>query len=56
MKPDVTTSGEKKELEAQKPKFNEYIISAPKPQEAIFRPRLVSPPFFFSLIKVSRTV
>ncbi|KAF7206513.1 cysteine and histidine-rich domain-containing protein 1 [Nothobranchius furzeri] len=38
VKPDVKTSGEKKELEAQKPKFNEYIISAPKPQEAICRP------------------
>ncbi|XP_014893033.1 cysteine and histidine-rich domain-containing protein 1 [Poecilia latipinna] len=38
VKPDVKTSGEKKELEAQKPKFNEYIISAPKPQEAIHRP------------------
>lgn len=42
VKPDVKTSGEKRELEAQKPKFNEYIISAPKPQEAIHRPRLVS--------------
>ncbi|PWA22768.1 hypothetical protein CCH79_00002284, partial [Gambusia affinis] len=38
VKPDVKISGEKKELEAQKPKFNEYIISAPKPQEAIHRP------------------
>uniref|UniRef100_A0AAX7VH65 Cysteine and histidine-rich domain-containing protein 1 n=1 Tax=Astatotilapia calliptera TaxID=8154 RepID=A0AAX7VH65_ASTCA len=38
VKPDVTSSGEKKELEDQKPKFNEYIISAPKPQEAICRP------------------
>ena len=47
VKPDVTSSGEKKESEDQKPKFNEYIISAPKPQEAIVRPRSVSN-FFFS--------
>lgn len=39
VKPDVTSSGEKKEVDDQKPKFNEYIISAPKPQEAIRRPR-----------------
>lgn len=39
VKPDVTSSGEKDD---QKPKFNEYIISAPKPQEAIRRPRLYS--------------
>ncbi|XP_030602228.1 cysteine and histidine-rich domain-containing protein 1 isoform X2 [Archocentrus centrarchus] len=38
VKPDVTSSGEKKESDHQKPKFNEYIISAPKPQEAICRP------------------
>lgn len=42
VKPDVTSSGEKKEADNQKPKFNEYIISAPKPQEAIHRPRLYS--------------
>lgn len=40
VKPDVTSSGEKKDADDQKPKFNEYIISAPKPQEAIRRPRL----------------
>uniref|UniRef100_A0A673AR87 Cysteine and histidine-rich domain-containing protein 1 n=1 Tax=Sphaeramia orbicularis TaxID=375764 RepID=A0A673AR87_9TELE len=38
VKPDVTSSGEKKESDEQRPKFNEYIISAPKPQEAICRP------------------
>ncbi|KAM9847235.1 cysteine and histidine-rich domain-containing protein 1 [Aulostomus maculatus] len=38
VKPDVTSSGEKKGTDDQKPKFNEYIISAPKPQEAICRP------------------
>ncbi|XP_053703209.1 cysteine and histidine-rich domain-containing protein 1 [Synchiropus splendidus] len=38
IKPDVTSSGEKKEADEQKPKFSEYIISAPKPQEAIRRP------------------
>lgn len=40
VKPDVKSSGEKKETDDQKPKFNEYIISAPKPQEKIQRPRL----------------
>ncbi|KAK7925922.1 hypothetical protein WMY93_008232 [Mugilogobius chulae] len=39
VKPDVKSSGEKKEAEDLKPKFNEYIISAPKPLEAINRPR-----------------
>uniref|UniRef100_A0A671VMZ6 Cysteine and histidine-rich domain-containing protein 1 n=1 Tax=Sparus aurata TaxID=8175 RepID=A0A671VMZ6_SPAAU len=38
VKPDVTSSGEKKDTDDQKSKFNEYIISAPKPQEAIKRP------------------
>uniref|UniRef100_A0A8C5BGK0 Cysteine and histidine-rich domain-containing protein 1 n=1 Tax=Gadus morhua TaxID=8049 RepID=A0A8C5BGK0_GADMO len=32
VKPDVSSSGEKKEVDEQKPKFSEYIISAPKPQ------------------------
>lgn len=41
VKPDVKSSGEKKDTDDQKPKFNEYIISAPKPQEAIQRPRCV---------------
>lgn len=50
VKPDVTSSGEKKELEDQKPKFNEYIISAPKPQEAICRPRLASAIFLCFLM------
>uniref|UniRef100_A0A8D3DMA6 Cysteine and histidine-rich domain-containing protein 1 n=1 Tax=Scophthalmus maximus TaxID=52904 RepID=A0A8D3DMA6_SCOMX len=39
VKPDVTSSVEKKEADDQKPKFNEYIISAPMPQKAIRRPR-----------------
>lgn len=39
VKPEVKSSGEKKDIDDQKPKFNEYIISAPKPQEAIQRPR-----------------
>lgn len=38
VKPDVKSSGERKEGEDLKPKFNEYIISAPKPQNAIHRP------------------
>ncbi|XP_058482658.1 cysteine and histidine-rich domain-containing protein 1 [Solea solea] len=37
VKPDVKESGD------QKPKFNEYIISAPKPQEAIHRPSADEP-------------
>uniref|UniRef100_A0A7N8XPX2 Cysteine and histidine-rich domain-containing protein 1 n=1 Tax=Mastacembelus armatus TaxID=205130 RepID=A0A7N8XPX2_9TELE len=43
VKPDVISSGEKKEVDDQKPKFNEYIISAPKPQEAICRPSADEP-------------
>lgn len=42
VKPEVKSSGEKKDIDDQKPKFNEYIISAPKPQEAIQRPRYAS--------------
>ncbi|CAB1458019.1 unnamed protein product [Pleuronectes platessa] len=38
VKPDVTSSGEGKETDDQKTKFNEFIISAPIPQEAIRRP------------------
>ncbi|KAG7470909.1 hypothetical protein MATL_G00118930 [Megalops atlanticus] len=38
VKPDVKTSGEKKELDDLKPKFNEYVIQAPKPLESIQRP------------------
>lgn len=41
VKPEVKSSGEKNDIADQKPKFNEYIISAPKPQEAIQRPRYV---------------
>ncbi|XP_061658400.1 cysteine and histidine-rich domain-containing protein 1 [Syngnathoides biaculeatus] len=43
VKPDVTSSGQKKDSDEQKPKFNEYIISAPKPQEAICRPSADEP-------------
>ncbi|KAM9331870.1 cysteine and histidine-rich domain-containing protein 1 isoform 1-T2 [Pholidichthys leucotaenia] len=42
VKPDVKLSGEK-EFEDQKPKFDEFIISAPKPQEAIHRPSADEP-------------
>ncbi|XP_023648400.2 cysteine and histidine-rich domain-containing protein 1a [Paramormyrops kingsleyae] len=38
VKPDVKTSGEKKDLEDLKPKFDEYVIQAPKPLESISRP------------------
>lgn len=38
VKPDVKTSGDKKELEDLKPKFNAYVIQAPKPVESIQRP------------------
>ncbi|XP_062870010.1 cysteine and histidine-rich domain-containing protein 1 [Trichomycterus rosablanca] len=38
IKPEVKSSGEKKELNDLKPKFNESIIQAPKPIEAIQRP------------------
>ncbi|XP_061596623.1 cysteine and histidine-rich domain-containing protein 1 [Cololabis saira] len=43
VKPDVTSSGERKESNDQKPKFDEFIISAPKPQEAIVRPSADEP-------------
>lgn len=43
VKPDVKVSGEKKELEDLKPKFNEYIIQAPKPVEFIQRPSADEP-------------
>lgn len=39
VKPEVKISGEKKELEDLKPRFDEYIIQAPKPLELIQRPR-----------------
>ncbi|XP_077448793.1 cysteine and histidine-rich domain-containing protein 1 [Stigmatopora argus] len=42
VKPNVTSSAEK-DVDEQKPKFNEYIISAPKPQEAICRPSADEP-------------
>uniref|UniRef100_A0AAA9S4J9 Cysteine and histidine rich domain containing 1 n=4 Tax=Bovidae TaxID=9895 RepID=A0AAA9S4J9_BOVIN len=38
VKPEVKTT-EKKELSELKPKFQEHIIQAPKPVEAIKRPR-----------------
>ncbi|KPP61245.1 cysteine and histidine-rich domain-containing protein 1-like [Scleropages formosus] len=38
VKPEVKTSGEKKELADTKPKFDEFIIQAPKPLDSIRRP------------------
>ncbi|KAM9320849.1 cysteine and histidine-rich domain-containing protein 1 [Gastrophryne carolinensis] len=38
VKPEVKSTSEKKELADLKPKFNEHIIQAPKPVEAIKRP------------------
>ncbi|KAL4647093.1 cysteine and histidine-rich domain-containing protein 1-like [Arapaima gigas] len=38
VKPDVKSSGEKKELEHLKPKFSEYVIQAPKPLDTTSRP------------------
>ncbi|KAJ7320062.1 hypothetical protein JRQ81_019573 [Phrynocephalus forsythii] len=38
VKPDVKTTSERKELADLKPKFQEHIIQAPKPVEAIQRP------------------
>ncbi|KAI4898990.1 hypothetical protein NFI96_005658 [Prochilodus magdalenae] len=43
VKPDVKSSGEKKELEDLKPRFDEYIIQAPKPVEFIQRPSADEP-------------
>ncbi|XP_056122760.1 cysteine and histidine-rich domain-containing protein 1a [Rhinichthys klamathensis goyatoka] len=51
VKPDVKVSGEKKELEDLKPRFNEYIIQAPKPLEFIQRPSAEEP-----LVKLQRKV
>lgn len=38
IKPEVKSSGEKKDVDDLKPKFSESIIQAPKPAEAIRRP------------------
>ncbi|KAF5898217.1 cysteine and histidine-rich domain-containing protein 1, partial [Clarias magur] len=38
IKPEVRTSGEKKDVDDFKPKFDESIIQAPKPVQAIQRP------------------
>uniref|UniRef100_A0A4W5LR82 Uncharacterized protein n=1 Tax=Hucho hucho TaxID=62062 RepID=A0A4W5LR82_9TELE len=38
VKPDVTSSEDKEGADDLKPKFNEFIISAPKPLESIRRP------------------
>uniref|UniRef100_A0AAR2K823 Cysteine and histidine-rich domain-containing protein 1 n=1 Tax=Pygocentrus nattereri TaxID=42514 RepID=A0AAR2K823_PYGNA len=43
VKPEVKSSGEKKELEDLKPRFDEYIIQAPKPLEFIKRPSADEP-------------
>ncbi|XP_050985285.1 cysteine and histidine-rich domain-containing protein 1a [Labeo rohita] len=51
VKPDVKISGEKKELEDLKPRFNEYIIQAPKPLESIQRPSSDEP-----LVELQRKV
>lgn len=39
VKPEVKTTSERKEVADLKPKFQEHIIQAPKPVEAIQRPR-----------------
>ncbi|KAJ7997550.1 hypothetical protein DPEC_G00230170 [Dallia pectoralis] len=38
VKPDVKSSGEKQGVDDLKPKFSEFIISAPRPLESISRP------------------
>ncbi|KAF7699745.1 cysteine and histidine-rich domain-containing protein 1a [Silurus meridionalis] len=43
VKPEVKSSGGKKELEDLKPRFDEYIIQAPKPVEFIQRPSADEP-------------
>ncbi|XP_076832879.1 LOW QUALITY PROTEIN: cysteine and histidine-rich domain-containing protein 1a [Brachyhypopomus gauderio] len=43
VKPEVKSSGEKKELEDLKPRFDEYVIAAPKPLEFIQRPSADEP-------------
>ncbi|XP_056267632.1 cysteine and histidine-rich domain-containing protein 1 [Pseudoliparis swirei] len=43
VKPDVRSLGEKSDGDDQRPKFSEYIISAPLPQEAIRRPSADEP-------------
>uniref|UniRef100_A0A671MHZ0 Cysteine and histidine-rich domain-containing protein 1 n=1 Tax=Sinocyclocheilus anshuiensis TaxID=1608454 RepID=A0A671MHZ0_9TELE len=48
---DVKVSGEKKELEDLKPRFNEYVIQAPKPLEFIQRPSSDEP-----LVELQRKV
>jgi len=39
VKPDVSSSEENLDGDDQKPKFSEFIISAPKPLGAFTRPR-----------------
>lgn len=43
VKPEVKTSHDKNEADDLKPKFNEFIISAPKPLESICRPSANEP-------------
>ncbi|XP_066506883.1 cysteine and histidine-rich domain-containing protein 1 [Hoplias malabaricus] len=43
VKPEVKTSGEKKDIDDFKPKFSESIIQAPKPAESIHRPSADEP-------------
>ncbi|XP_030648469.1 cysteine and histidine-rich domain-containing protein 1 isoform X2 [Chanos chanos] len=43
VKPEVKSSGDKKDADDLKPKFNEYIIQAPKPLESVQRPSADEP-------------
>ncbi|XP_062983246.1 cysteine and histidine-rich domain-containing protein 1 [Elgaria multicarinata webbii] len=55
VKPEVKTTSERKELADLKPKFQEHIIQAPKPVEAIRRPSPDEPMNFLQL-KVSASL
>ncbi|XP_077197530.1 cysteine and histidine-rich domain-containing protein 1 [Paroedura picta] len=55
VKPEVKTTSERKELADLKPKFEEHIIQAPKPVEAIRRPSPDEPMTYLPL-KVSASL
>ncbi|XP_020665058.2 cysteine and histidine-rich domain-containing protein 1 isoform X2 [Pogona vitticeps] len=55
VKPEVKTTSERKELADLKPKFQEHIIQAPKPVEAIQRPSPDEPMSYLQL-KVSASL
>ncbi|TSK67208.1 Cysteine and histidine-rich domain-containing protein 1 [Bagarius yarrelli] len=56
VKPKVKSSGGRKELEELKPRFQEYLVQAPKPVESIQRPREGDVMPVLQVIDVSKSV